>query len=141
MFYSGILQFQKFLRDPFNSDISFNTNDTFLKWALMCNYTDTIPGVLLINLIIYFVNQYFDYFKSYSEYEDYGLAIYWSLRVVEILTIIFDGMELSGYFQGLMAHLDGFNFGLFCAKWLKIIGELINFGFFTTASEYMKSIL
>ena len=88
--------------------------------------------------MIYLNNSFFNDFNEYSEYEDTGLAIYWILRAIEIFTIIFDGMELSGYFQGLMAHLDGFNFGLFCAKWLKVLGELANFGVFTTAPEKMR---
>ena len=88
----------------------------------MCNFVDTIEGVLFINLIIYGLNTYFNGFIDQSDYRSIFLGLSWSLRALEISTLVFDGIELSGYFQGLMAHLDGFNFGLVSAKWLKILG-------------------
>ena len=59
-FYSSILMSQKLVNDPRNSELSYNYNDTLVKFFNLCNIWDTIEGLIFLNIWIHLWDKKFD---------------------------------------------------------------------------------
>jgi len=49
--YSSILLFEQYLDFPYNKDLSYNFNDTMVKFMDMCSFSDSVEGTILINKV------------------------------------------------------------------------------------------
>ena len=92
MLYSLILTFQKFLNEPHNSELTFDMNDLLLETFRLCNFFDTVQGIIFLNSIIILLDTFFD--TTYNKNTTMK-AIRWSLRGLEVSTYLNDITDLS----------------------------------------------
>lgn len=119
MLYSSVLLLEKYLNFPYDKDISFNFNDTLIKFLTLCNFWDTVQGIILLNWIVNVV----DLLLPSDGDSKVGLSVKVVLRVFEATTIINDLVDFSAIFQSFFIHFDKFSLGQFLGKLSKLLVE------------------
>ena len=85
----------KLFTDPKNDELTYDFNDTMIMTLDLCNYWDTIEGVLFLNLIYYmleyFQNNYFLLFEKRTL-----SVLKWAVRIFDLLSLFNDIADFSG---------------------------------------------
>ena len=116
--FAAIAMFQKFVLDTYNQDAMLDANDALVKTMQMCNYIDTLAGIVFLNILIAFIRLIN---RSERPTETSGLAaVSFILRLVEMSTFLMDFLDLTVIVQGLAAHGDFYNLGQLIGKGVKM---------------------
>ena len=105
---------EKKINIPLNVDLGYDLNDTFVKSLNVCDFRDTLPFIVVLNLII----------NSIERVDQLSSTIMLILRAIDISTYLNDIVDLSTIVQGLSEHIDAYNFGQAMGKAIKIITQL-----------------
>ena len=113
--------FWQFIINPSNKDVMLDGNDTLVKSMQLCNYLDTILGILVLNLAIKTIQTLRLQFDQMGDYAKVFDGVAFVLRLVDLSTYLVDAIDLSVIIQGLISHHDAYNSGLVLGKGLKFV--------------------
>ena len=108
--------------------MTYNFNDSLTTLISICTLTDTVQGVIILNLLQYtfgyLADQAFKY--RYSEVVSNGwyiffLIIKWLFILLDWWSILPDLVSLSTSLQSFSVRVDSYNFGKLAGKGLKLL--------------------
>ena len=120
------------LADPskvLEAETEYNFNDIMLKLFNMCNILDTIIGTLVLNLMVWTLDQS-DFTKD--------SFLRWVIKFIDFSSYLFDIIDMVDIGQGFAAHLDLYNGGKMTGKIVRILIALWLEGFFTAFGDGIK---
>ena len=98
--WSSIMLAYKLLEHPENDDLTYNFNDSLTTLISICSITDTIQGVIFLNLISYVFGSIDDQVKHggnkfRQELHILFSTLYWMVKLIDLWSILPDLVELS----------------------------------------------
>jgi len=109
---SMIQMSKKFWGISGTDDDFYNLYDVFQLLLQKCNYMDSLPGIVVANLLI-------DLIDGSGLYDWLWLPRY-AIRINEVSTLLSDLVEIGNAVNAWSLHLDAFNGGIFVGKLVKI---------------------
>ena len=121
MLYSTILLTEKLINEPHNSELMFDYNDTLIETMRLCNFFDTMQGIVFLNVMIWAMDKFFD---TNGNQNPRVKMTRWIFRIIDYSTYIDDIVDLSSIVEAWGEHHDPYNKGRIAGKLSKMLIQM-----------------